>query len=398
MTKISGFASSKLCCVCPHSTAQSQVVIAFWQAIALDRSYIILYIPIYMIHRFDLRLQNIPQDIWLKITQIEVIKGKWEGSTRLSPQILGRLKQSVLVTSTGASTRIEGSKLSDEDIEKMLRGISMKKFSNRDEQEVCGYYELLQNVFNSWESLVFDENLIKHFHQELLKYAEKDTQHRGEYKKKENAVKMLNEAGESVGVLFETTKAYLTPGETYELVDWTINALKQNTYHPLLVIANFLVEFLNIHPFEDGNGRLSRILTNLLLLKQGYLYIPYISHEKLVEDNKPDYYLALRKSQNNLRTGKPEILSWLNFFLDILLVQSQMAMLLLTQTNIETLLSPKQLLVWNYLKNVSETTPREISKETGVPRPTINQVINKLLDLKMIERIGQGATTRYRKT
>ena len=351
-----------------------------------------------MSHTFDLRLQNIPQDIWLKITKIEAIKGKWEGSTRLSPQILGRLKQSVLVTSTGASTRIEGSKLSDEDIEKMLRGISIQKFSNRDEQEVRGYYELLQNVFNSWESLVFNESLIKHFHKELLKYVEKDMVHRGEYKKKENVVKMLNEAGESVGTLFETTKVYLTPSEMYELIDWTKNALKQNTYHPLLVIANFLVEFLNIHPFEDGNGRLSRILTNLLLLKQGYLYIPYISHEKLIEDNKPDYYLALRKSQNTLRTGKPNIFSWLNFFLDILLVQSQMAMQLLTQTNIETLLSPKQLLVWNYLKKVSETTPREISKETGVPRPTINQVINKLLDLKMMERIGQGATTRYRKT
>jgi Fic family protein len=208
---------------------------------------------------------------------------------------------------------------------------------------------------------------------------------------------MVNVAGESVGVLFETTKAYLTPNEMYELIDWTKNALKQNTYHPLLVIANFLVEFLNIHPFEDGNGRLSRILTNLLLLKQGYLYIPYISHEKLIEDNKPDYYLAIRKSQKTLRTDKPDIFSWLNFFLDTLLVQSQMAMQLFTQTNIETILSPKQFLVWNYLKKVSETTPREISKETGVPRPTINQVVNKLLYLRMIERIGQGATTRYRK-
>lgn len=350
-----------------------------------------------MNNTFDLRLKDVPQDIWLKITRIEAIKGGWEGSTKLSPQILGRLKQSVLVTSTGASTRIEGSKLSDEDIEKMLRGISIQKFGNRDKQEVRGYYELLQNVFNSWESLVFNENLIKHFHKELLKYAEKDTEHRGEYKKKENTVRMINETGESVGILFETTKAFLTPKEMFELVDWTKSALEQNTYHPLLIIANFLVEFLNIHPFEDGNGRLSRILTNLLLLKHGYAYVPYVSHEKLVEDNKPEYYLALRKSQKTLRTEHPDISLWLNFFLDILLTQSQMAMQLFTHTNIETLLSPKQLLVWNYMQKFAETTPREISKETSVPRPTINQVINKLLNLKMIERIGQGATTRYRK-
>jgi len=350
-----------------------------------------------MKNTFDFRLKNIPQDIWLKITQIEAIKGKWEGSTKLSPQILGRLKKSVLVTSTGASTRIEGSKLSDEDIEKMLRGISIQKFSNRDEQEVQGYYELLQNVFDSWESVVFSESCIKHFHKELLKYVEKDVVHRGEYKKKENAVEMINEAGDSVGILFETAKAFLTPKEMFELVDWTKKALEQKTYHPLLVVANFLVEFLNIHPFEDGNGRLSRILTNLLLLKQGYAYMPYVSHEKLVEDNKPEYYLALRKSQKTLRTEKPDISPWLNFFLGILLMQSQTAMQLFTQTNIETLLSPKQLVIWNYLEKVSETTPREISAKTRVPRPTINQVINKLLGMKMIERLGQGATTRYRK-
>ncbi len=338
-----------------------------------------------------------PQEIWLKIAKIEALKGKWEGSTKLSPQILGRLKQSVLITSTGASTRIEGSKLTDEFIEKMLRGISIQKFSNRDEQEVRGYYELLENVFNSWESLSFTEGAIKHYHKELLKYVEKDMSHRGEYKKQENAVEMINTAGESVGVLFETTKAYLTPKEMNELVDWIGAALKQKTHHPLLVIGNFLVEFLNIHPFQDGNGRLSRILTNLLLLKEGYLYMPYVSHEKLVEDNKPEYYLALRNSQKTLRTKQPDITEWLNFFLTVLFSQSQIAIDLLTQENMETILSPKQLSVWNYLQSVEETTPREISEQTHVPRPTINQIINKLLKLKKIQRIGQGSTTRYKK-
>ena len=180
-------------------------------------------------------------------------------------------------------------------------------------------------------------------------------------------------------------------------MDWTKKTLEQNQSHPLLVIANFLVEFLNIHPFEDGNGRLSRILTNLLLLKHGYAYIPYVSHEKLVEDNKPEYYLSLRKSQKTLRTEKPDIFIWTNFFLNILNAQSQMATQLLIQTNIESVLSPKQLLVWTYLEKVTQTTPKQISTGTGVPRPTINQILNKLLGLKLIERIGQGSTTRYRK-
>ena len=198
----------------------------------IDGSYITLYNLTYMNSTFDLRLNNIPQDLWLKIAQIEGFKGKWEGSAKLSPQILGRLKKSVLVTSTGSSTRIEGSKMSDEDIEQMLRGISIQKFSNRDEQEARGYYELLQNVFNSWQTLVFNENLIKHFHKELLKNVEKDVFHRGDYKKRENAVGMINEEGKSVGILFETTKAWLTPKEMFELIDWTKTALQKNTYHP----------------------------------------------------------------------------------------------------------------------------------------------------------------------
>ncbi len=350
-----------------------------------------------MINKFDLRLEHIPSDIWLKITQIESIKGHWEGSTKLSPQILSRLKQSILITSTGASTRIEGSKLSDKEIERMIRGISIQKIGNRDEQEVTGYYELLANVFSSWESMTFSENTIKHFHKELLKYVNKDELHRGEYKKKENTVAMINKEGMPIEVLFKTTKAYLTPKEMSELVDWTKEALGQNKYHPLLVVANFLVEFLLIHPFEDGNGRLSRILTNLLLLKLGYVYMPYVSHEKLVEDNKAEYYLTLRQSQKTLRTKDGDIFSWVNFFLDILLKQSETAIQLLTQTNVETLLSPQQLIVWNYIKEVDQVTPKEISDKTGVPRPTINQVVNKLQELKIIKRIGQGSATRYQK-
>lgn len=346
---------------------------------------------------FEARLANIPHDIWAKVAQIDELKGRWVASSTLSPQTLGRLKRSVLITSTGASTRIEGAKLSDEAIEKMLRGISMQKFTNRDEQEVQGYYELLQKVFDSWEEQRLTEGLIKHFHRELLKYVEKDTLHRGEYKHRENKVEMIDAEGKSVGTLFDTTPAYLTPKEMTELVEWTKRSLEEKKYHPLLIIGNFIVEFLNIHPFQDGNGRLSRILTNMVLLQQGYLYMPYVSHEKLIEDNKPDYYLALRKSQKTFKTNKEDLNSWLDFFLMILLKQSQMAIELITAENIENLLSPKQLAVWAYLQTVAEATPQEISEKAEVARPTVNQVLTKLLELKKIERIGEGAAIRYRK-
>ncbi len=348
-------------------------------------------------NKLDQRLQQIPAEIWSKITKIDELKGQWIAGARLSPQVLNRLKRSVLITSTGASTRIEGARLSDEDVEKLMRGIDIQKFANRDKQEVKGYFELLENVFDSWKSLKFSESAIKHFHKELLKYVEKDETHRGEYKKRENQVQMINAAGESVGVLFDTTPAYLTPKEMQELVEWTQKTLAEKKYHPLLIVGNLLVEFLQIHPFQDGNGRLSRVLTNLLLLKEGYLYMPYVSHEKFVEDNKPEYYLALRQSQKTFKTENETIIPWLDFFLTIFLKQSEMAIDLLSKENIERLLTQKQLAVWDYLQKVESATPREISEQTKVAYPTVRQAIDKLMRLKKIERFGLGRSTRYRK-
>jgi len=348
-------------------------------------------------NRFDQRLKNIPNNLWSRITKIDEFKGKWTGGLQASPYFLNRLKKSILVTSTGASTRIEGAKLTDEEVEKLMQGLKVKKWESRDSQEVSGYYELLKNVFESWKTIPFRESTIKHFHKELLKYVAKDERHRGEYKKIENAVEMFNEEGKSVGVVFETTKAFLTPKEMQELAEWTEKALAEEHLHPLLIIGNFVFEFLKIHPFQDGNGRLSRIMTNLLLLKSGYLYMPYVSHEKLIEDNKNAYYAALRQSQNSFGTEKETVIPWLDFFLAVVLKQSQKAIELLTQEDIEKILSPKQLAVWNYLQDVSEAAPAEIVEKTKVAAPTVYQALTKLIKLKKVERIGLGRGTRYRK-
>ena len=346
--------------------------------------------------RFDKRLDTIPANILSLIASIDELKGRWSAGANLHPQILGRLKQSVLITSTGASTRIEGAKLSDLQVQDLMSGISMQKFKDRDAQEVKGYYELLKNVFDSWQNIKFSENLIKHFHQEILKYVEKDLYHRGQYKTTENKVQMVDVKGNIVGTIFDTTPVYLTPIEMQELVDWTKDAIKNKKYHPLLVIGNFVAEFLKIHPFRDGNGRISRILTNFLMLQSGYLYMPYISHEKLIEDKKQDYYIALRKTQMSFKSEKPDLILWLEFFLNIIYIQSQEAVNLLSAENIEKILSEKQLAVLEYLQNAKESAPDAISQKTKVARSTVNQVLRKLLKLKKIERIGLGRSTRYR--
>lgn len=192
--------------------------------------------------------------------------------------------------------------------------------------------------------------------------------------------------------------AYLTSKEMQEIVEWTQRAFEEKIYHPLLIIGNFIVEFLKIHPFQDGNGRISRILTNLLLLKCGYLYVEYVSHEKLIEDNKPEYYLSLRKSQQTFGSKRENIAPWLDFFLNILLKQSESATDLLSKEDVEKILSEKQLLVWNFLESaIGDVSPAEIAKKTKIARPTVNQVLYKLLSLKRIEKIGMGRSTRYRK-
>lgn len=346
--------------------------------------------------KFDKRIALISSEILSKIARIDEIKGQWTAGATLNPYLLGQLKRSVLITSTGASTRIEGAKLSDEDVEKLIQGLAIQKFADRDKQEVQGYFELLKNIFDAWNSINFSESSIKHLHQELLKHVDKDKLHKGQYKRGENRVEMVDAQGKRIGVLFDTTPAYLTPKYMQELVEWTQDTLKNKAYHPLLIVGNFLVEFLNIHPFTDGNGRLSRILTNLLLLKEGYVYMPYVSHEKLVEDKKTDYYLALRKSQKTFRTKKESIVDWLNFLLDIILEQSQQAINLLSSEKIEPILSKKQLKVWEYLQRVKEAAPQQIADRTKIARPTVNQALSKLLKLKKIERLGLARSTRYR--
>ncbi len=348
-------------------------------------------------NNLDKRIADLPSSLYRTLSQIDELNGQWKGGLNLSPQMLGRLKQSALATSTGASTRIEGAKLSDEEVETLMRGLSMQKMRDRDAQEVRGYYETLRMIFDSYHDVDFTESTILHLHNQLLKYSDKDERHKGQYKHLENEVQMKDQAGNVLSVLFKTTPAYLTPKAMNELVGWTQNQVKADVNHPLIVISAFIVEFLKIHPFVDGNGRLSRILTDLLLLQAGYAYVPYVSHEKIIEDSKAEYYIALRKSQTTFDTKQESILAWAEYFLNVMLEQAKQAVALLTAEDIEKLLSPQQLKVWTYLGKVREATPGVIAEDTGVARPTVSQSLDRLLRMKKVERIGQGSTTRYRK-
>jgi len=352
---------------------------------------------------FDHRVTTLDPHIVAFLAAIDEARGVFRAGLRMQPQAVATLRKSVLITSAGASTRIEGAKLSDEEVREILQGLTIQTFADRDSQEVQGYLETLQNIFNSYQTLPISESVIKSLHKELLKYSNKDDLHRGEYKRKENMVGVLGKDGGVAQVIFRTTPAYLTAKEMTELVEWTREALEKERFHPLLIIANFLIEFLKIHPFEDGNGRLSRALANLLLLRAGYPFMEYVSHEQRIEQRKDEYYFALRASQATFRTennpqGSEETIApWLTFFLSIVKEQAVRALELMEKETNEDTLSPKQLAVLAYLSSVDAAGPGEIATATGVLLPTVRKALDRLMADGAVARMGKGRATRYRK-
>lgn len=263
----------------------------------------------------------ISAEILTLITAIDEFKGAWRAFKTIAPDRLAALKHVATIESIGSSTRIEGSKLSDHEVEKLMAGLSGTSFESRDEQEVAGYAKVMELVFTSWEYIPFNENHIRQLHRDLLNYVSKDEAHRGQYKTHENKVVARDPSGQVVGVVFETASPFDTPRLMAELVTWYRSEKENQALHPLLAIAVFVVTFLAIHPFEDGNGRLSRVLTTLLLLQAGYAYVPYSSLESVVEQNKGSYYIALRQTQVTIWKESQDWTPWLLFFLRSLHIQ-----------------------------------------------------------------------------
>src|SRR5690349_1135058 len=260
-------------------------------------------------------------DLLRLVGEIDEFKGAWKAFGTLAPDRLATLRQIATVESVGASTRIEGARLTDREVDLLLSNLDLGSFRSRDEQEVAGYAEATKLVFDSWHNIPLTENHTKQLHGTLLRFSPREEHHRGSYKKIANNVEAFDQHGRSVGVIFETASPFDTPRLMEELVAWTNRELQGKSHHPLLVIAVFIVRFLAIHPFQDGNGRLARVLTNLLLLRTAYTYMPYSSLERVVEENREQYYRSLRSAQGTLDKDESHLTDWLRFFLQCLVEQ-----------------------------------------------------------------------------
>lgn len=338
---------------------------------------------------------SVPGPLLQMIVEIEEFKGAWKLVSRLSPDRLATLRRIAAIESIGSSTRIEGSKLSDKEVESLLSNLDPSSFRSRDEEEVAGYQYVSEEVFTQYEHMPFTENVIKQLHSWLLKYSSKDGAHRGEYKKHSNHIEAFDAEGKSLGIICETVSPFLTPGRMEKLVFWVQDALENKQIHPLLAIGIFLVVFLEIHPFLDGNGRLSRVLTTLLLLKAGYHYVPYCSLESLIEENKEAYYLALRKTQASF-SKEPDFLPWLTFFLRALLKQK----VLLEQkigreTFIALHLPDLSAKVVELLQEHGKLSIAEMVQLIDANRNTLKKHLQALAQERRIFQHGKGRGTWY---
>ncbi len=329
------------------------------------------------------------------IAEIDEFKGSWSSLGQLAPDRLTSLKKIATIESIASSTRIEGVKLNDSEVKALLSGLDINSFKSRDEEEVAGYAEVMSLIFENYHEMSVSENTIKQLHQVLLKFSSKDVRHRGDYKKLNNHVEAFSPDGKSLGVVFQTATPFDTPFKMEKLCQWLGRALLETDEHPLLVIPKFILDFLAIHPFQDGNGRLSRALTTLLLLKANYDYVPYSSMERVIEENKDKYYLSLRGAQTEAPDSSVQLVKWIEFFLDCLVSQKNVLSRKLEKE--KTLLSlPKlseQIIL--SLKEHGKLSVAEIVKITQANRNTVKVHLSKLVFEKQIHKEGVGKGTVY---
>jgi Fic family protein len=348
----------------------------------------------------DLESFRPTQEMLRLVASVDEFKGAWRALKTIAPERLTALRHVATIESVGSSTRIEGVRLTNSEVEALLSGLETRSFRSRDEEEVAGYAALMEAVFSNWENIPLTENHIKQLHGILLRYSQKDERHRGHYKTLPNHVEAFGEDGQSLGIVFETASPFETPFRMAELVAETRQALNDGGLHPLLVIGVFVVRFLAVHPFQDGNGRLSRGLTTLLLLRAGYVYVPYASLESIVEENKESYYLALRRTQESLRSGplsgavnwEP----WLLFFLRALHTQKNRLQAKVDREGLmEGALPELSLLILEMVRERGRLKSAEVVSVTGQSRGTVRNRLNELVARELLNRHGQGLATWY---
>lgn len=346
----------------------------------------------------DMKNIVITPEMLNKIAELDVFKANWgSGAIKVRPDVLRAMKRVATIESVGSSNRIEGNKMSDADIETLFSGIKKTSFQSRDEEEVAGYADLIERVFGDYSVIPLNGNYIKQLHKILLEHSSKDIEHRGEYKKTSNRVAAFDANGNEIGSIFETATPFDTPRLMGELLDWTNLNLKERYLHPIVVMGVFVVHFLAIHPFNDGNGRMSRALTTMLMLQSGYSYMPYASLESIIEASKGMYYRALHDTQKTIWTDTVDYVPWLDFFTTSLQKQKRHleAKLERVTSGTDTSLSRNALNVLGAFESRPEWSSGELATYLSMNIDTVKKILRNLTDKGRLIKHGNGRTTFY---
>jgi Fic family protein len=325
-----------------------------------------------------------------ELSQIDKFGGSWTAIEKREGQSLKQLKSIATVRSVGASTRIEGSKMTDDEVERLIKNLAVAKLEERDAQEVAGYYETLDIISESFRDIDITENNLKMLHNILMKHSEKDAWHRGNYKQHSNVVE-ATQPDRSKQVVFRTADpGFTTEDAMRQLVGWYSG---DNTTPPIIRAAIFVYDFLSIHPFQDGNGRLSRLLATLLMLRQGYSWIQYVSFEHEIESRKGEYYSVLMQCQRQ-RPGE-DVYPWITFFLNCLSnIQQQLMAKLQTSSSLSKI-SPREKKIYTFIENHPGCQSGEISEKLDIPLPTVKRILTEMLERKLLVKHGIGKGTNY---
>lgn len=325
-----------------------------------------------------------------QLSQIDRFEGSWKGIERQERQMLKYLKFMATVRSVGASTRIEGSKMTDDEVDIILKELDPSKLEDRDKQEAAGYFQVLDLVSESFADIDIAENNILHLHNQLMKYSEKDQWHKGKYKQHPNAVEATSADGKKYIVFKTIDPGFATQDAMRNLLEWYNT---ETEIHPIVRSAVFVYEFLTIHPFQDGNGRLSRLLTTLLLLKHNYSWIQYISFEHEIENRKAEYYRVLMNCQHQISKGS--IQQWVMFFLDCLINIQIQLMKKIDIQHTESSISPREKKIYQFINNHPGTQSGEIAEKLDIPLPTVKRILSNMLTAKLLKKSGSGRSTNY---
>jgi Fic family protein len=339
------------------------------------------------IYSFELDLN------WLLINSLSNIDrfgGEWGSIVKREGRSLKQLKSVATVRSAGASTRIEGSKMSDDEVQALINNLNIEKLADRDEQEVLGYFEALDLISTAYHDIEISESSISSLHKVLMKYSTNDDWHRGDYKQHQNSVEATLPNG-TKNIIFKTTPpGWATSDAMRLLVDW-YNLEKE--VHPIVRVAVFVYDFLSIHPFQDGNGRLSRLLCTLLLLREGYSWIEYVSFEYEIEHRKSEYYKVLMACQRN-RPGE-SIQPWVMFFINCLSnIQEQLIEKLIPKHD-DIASTPRVQQISMYVEHHPGARTGEIASKLGIALPTVKKEVSYMVESGQLIRHGSGAGTHY---